>query len=76
MERIWDILLASCKDVQAAVSAKVGDLTTKSSLANLQKGEVKLALALKFITKRKELRRMQKMAKKFKEFVHVATEKR
>lgn len=74
VERFWDMLLASCTDVQSALSMK--DDRGLGPLASLRRRDVNLTMVLQLMTKAKEVNRLKRIRKEFEEFVPIATDKR
>ena len=65
------MVLVSCKEIQSVMVTKRASMTP---MKVFQRGELKLVL--QFMSKRKELRRLEKINKEFEEFVVVAEKKR
>lgn len=75
VERIWDLLNTTSKEVEAAMVAKVKSLHLKSR-PHFRKQDIKLALMLQFIARGRELKRLQKIGKEFEDFVVHSHRKR
>ena len=76
MERIWDIVNAISKEAEQAMLAKVKSLNTKSVRRRLRKQDLKVSILLQFISKGRELKRLQKIGKEFEDFVLHSHRKR
>lgn len=76
VERIWDMLNTTSKEVETAMSAKVKSLHTKGGRPHFQKQDIKLSFIFQFIARGKELKRLQRIRKEFEDFVLHSHRKR
>lgn len=75
VERIWDLLNTTSKEVEAAMMAKVKSLYQKGR-PHFRKQDIKLAFILQFIARGRELKRLQRIGKEFEDFVVHSHRKR
>ena len=76
VEYVWDLILSTSKDIHSSMEKRKGSLIPKKSFGRIERRDLKLALALQFMTRGKELRRLEKIGKEFEEFLDVAERKR
>lgn len=76
MEYVWDLILTTSKGIHSSMEKRKSSLIPKKTFGRLERRDLKLALALQFMTRGKELRRLEKIGKEFEEFVEVAERKR
>ena len=70
VERIWDLILTNAEDIQSSAVSKLGPPAgPRRTLRHLDRSELKLALALQFMSKGRELRRLEKIGKEYEEFI-------
>lgn len=67
---------ATSKEAEAAMIAKVKSLDSKGLRHRLKKQDIKVAILLQFISKGRELKRLQKIGKEFEDFVVQSHRKR
>ena len=75
VERVWDLLNSTSKEVEAAMTAKVRSLHPKGR-PHFRKQDIKLAFILQFITRGREMKRLQRIKKEFDDFVIHSHRKR
>ena len=71
---IWNLVNATCGDIQRALLTRDSSLHKKKS--GLRRQDIKLSLILQFAARGRELKRMQRIGKEFEEFVIVSKKKR
>ena len=76
VESMWDLVVSTCKGIHSAMEERKNSLVPHKTFGRLERRDLKLALALKFMTRSKELRRLEKIAKEFEDFMEVAERKR
>ena len=73
---MWDLIVSTCKGIHSAMEDRKNSLVPQKTFGRLERRDLKLALALKFMTRSKELRRLEKIGKEFEDFMEVAERKR
>ena len=76
VESVWDLIVSTCKGIHVAMEQRKNSLLPQKRFGRLERRDLKLALALKFMTRSKELKRLEKIAKEFEDFMEVAERKR
>lgn len=74
---MWDLVLEVTKDIQEVISrVRHESSQSRKTFGRLERHELKVTLALQFMSRGKEVRRLEKIGKEFNDFVLVATKKR
>ncbi len=76
VERVWDMINKTAKEAEEAMMDKVHSLNSKSVKRRLKKQDLKMSILLQFISKGRELKRLQKIGKEFEDFVLHSHKKR
>ena len=68
MERIWDLVNSTSKEMVAAMRVKVKSLHAKGR-PHFRRQDIKVAFILQFIARGRELKRLQRIGEEFEDFV-------